>query len=60
MSDEPQGNLTLADYLAAGVEAPNWQDDPVPSLETWRRWRAAESAALAFKLARTTPSSSTP
>ena len=51
MSDVLPENLTPEDYRAAGVEAPNWREDPIPSLETWRRWRAAESAALAWKLA---------
>ena len=52
MSDDPRQHLTLADYSAAGVDPPNWQDDPVPSLQTWRRWQAAEHAALAHKLAK--------
>jgi len=49
--DQERDALTPADYAAAGVEAPDWANDPVPSMETWRRWRAAESAALAHKRA---------
>jgi hypothetical protein len=41
--------LTAADFAAAGVEPPNWAADPIPSLETWRRWRVAEERALAHK-----------
>ena len=33
--------LTPADYIAAGVQAPDWANDPFPSMETWRVWRAA-------------------
>jgi hypothetical protein len=43
--------LTPADYVAAGVEYPDWANDPVPSLETWRRWQAAQDKALAHKRA---------
>ena len=43
--------LTQADYSAAGVEWPNWADEPIPSLETWRRWQSAQNRALAFKRA---------
>jgi len=43
--------LTRADYAAAGVEWPNWEEDPVPSIETWRLWRRAQDAALAHKRA---------
>ncbi|MBI3439441.1 MAG: hypothetical protein HY054_12475 [Proteobacteria bacterium] len=46
--DQERATLTAADFAAAGVDAPNWTSDPVPSLETWRRWRAAEDQALAF------------
>jgi hypothetical protein len=53
MQDDLRLQLTPADYLAAGVEAPKWEDDPVPSLETWRRWQAADTAALAHKAAKT-------
>ncbi len=49
--DEQRRQLTLADYQAAGVDAPNWSDNPMPSLETWRGWRAAENRALEHKLA---------
>ncbi len=51
LDDKERDALTPADYLAAGVEAPGWKDDPIPSLETWRRWRAAEDRALAHKRA---------
>ena len=50
--DEERDALTPADYAAAGVEPPDWAHDPVPSMETWRRWQAAQNAALAFKRAR--------
>jgi hypothetical protein len=50
--DDERDALTLADYAAAGVEAPDWANDPMPSMDTWRRWQAAQSAALAFKRAR--------
>ena len=49
--DEERDALTPADYMAAGVEVPNWADDPIPSLETWRRWRDAQNQALAHKRA---------
>lgn len=49
--DEERAALTPADYAAAGVNAPNWADDPVPTLETWRRWQQAENEALAYKRA---------
>lgn len=49
--DEERDALTPADYVAAGVEVPNWTDDPVPTIETWRRWQAAQNAALAHKRA---------
>ena len=49
MHDDDRNALTPADFAAAGVEAPNWKADPVPSLETWRLWRAAEDKALAHK-----------
>ena len=51
--DRERAALTPQDYAAAGVEAPNWRDDPVPSIETWRAWEAAQNAALAFKRAST-------
>jgi hypothetical protein len=50
MIDE-RAALTPADFAAAGVEAPDWSGDPVPSLETWRLWRAAEDKALSLKRA---------
>jgi hypothetical protein len=49
--DKERGALTPADYVAAGVDVPNWADDPIPSLETWRRWQNAQNAALAHKRA---------
>lgn len=49
--DEERAALTPADYAAAGVEAPNWVEDPIPSLETWRLWQSAENQALAHKRA---------
>lgn len=49
MYDDERAALTAADFAAAGVEAPNWTEEPIPSLETWRRWRAAEDQALAYK-----------
>lgn len=49
--DQEREALTRDDYAAAGVEWPNWADDPVPSIETWRRWRRAQDAALAHKRA---------
>ncbi len=56
MHDDERNALTEADFVAAGVEAPNWKGDPIPSLETWRRWRAAEDQALAYKArARSSP-----
>lgn len=50
--DRERAALTPADYAAAGVEAPNWREDPVPSLETWRLWQAAQDKALACKRAK--------
>jgi hypothetical protein len=47
--DDERDALTVADFAAAGVEAPDWANDPIPSIETWRKWRAAEDAALALK-----------
>ncbi len=52
--DEQRQQLTPADYQAAGVDAPNWSEDPMPSLETWRLWRAAENRALEHKLSMVT------
>lgn len=49
MNYDDRAALTAADFAAAGVEAPNWNADPIPSLETWRRWKAAEDQALAHK-----------
>lgn len=49
--DRERAALTPADYVAAGVEAPNWRDDPIPSLETWRLWQTAQNTALAHKRA---------
>ena len=49
MHDSERNTLTAADFVAAGVAAPDWAADPIPSLETWRRWKAAEDKALAHK-----------
>lgn len=49
--DQERDALTAADYAAAGVEAPDWANDPMPSMETWRRWQAAQNTALAHKRA---------
>lgn len=49
--DDERDALTPADYAAAGVAAPDWANDPFPSIETWRTWRAAEDAVIAFKRA---------
>lgn len=51
LEDRERASLTSADYAAAGVEQPNWRDDPIPSLETWRVWQAAQDKALAHKRA---------
>ena len=50
--EDERDTLTPADYIAAGVAAPNWAGEPTPSLETWRLWRAAQDQALAHKRAR--------
>jgi hypothetical protein len=50
--DRERAALTPQDYAEAGVEAPNWREDPIPSLETWRLWQAAQDKALAFKRAK--------
>jgi hypothetical protein len=50
--DRERAALTPGDYAAAGVDAPNWRDDPIPSLETWKLWQAAQDKALAFKRAK--------
>ena len=49
MHDDERNALTAADFAAAGVAAPDWAGDPIPTLETWRRWKAAEDQALAHK-----------
>lgn len=49
--EKERAALTPADYLAAGVEVPNWLDEPIPSLETWRRWQNSQNRALAHKRA---------
>lgn len=49
--DEERDALTLADYAAAGVEPPDWANDPIPSMETWRTWQANQTKALAHKRA---------
>ena len=50
--DRERAALTPSDYAAAGVEQPNWRDDPIPSLETWRLWQTAQDKALAHKRAK--------
>jgi hypothetical protein len=52
LEDRERSALTPADYAAAGVDAPNWRDDPIPSLETWRLWQKAQDKALAYKRAK--------
>jgi hypothetical protein len=52
MSEDERSALTAEDFTAAGVDAPAWASDPIPSIETWRRWRAAEEKAQVHKLAR--------
>lgn len=52
LEDRERAALTPADYAAAGVEQPNWRDDPIPSLETWRLWQTAQDKALAYKRAK--------
>ncbi len=49
--DDERDALTAADYASAGVEAPDWANDPFPDMETWRKWQANQSKALAFKRA---------
>jgi hypothetical protein len=49
MYEDERVTLTVGDFAAAGVEAPRWNEEPIPSLETWRRWRAAEDQALAHR-----------
>ncbi|MGD9815280.1 MAG: hypothetical protein AB7Q23_08750 [Hyphomonadaceae bacterium] len=49
--ERDRAELTPADYAAAGVVPPNWQNDPIPSLETWRLWQKAQDTALAHKRA---------
>jgi hypothetical protein len=49
--DVERDALTAADYAAAGVEAPDWANDPFPDMETWRKWQASQNKALAFKRA---------
>jgi hypothetical protein len=50
--DVERDALTAADYVAAGVEQPDWANDPFPSMETWRTWKANQSKVLAFKRAK--------
>lgn len=49
--DDERDALTPADYAAAGVEPPDWANNPMPSIDTWRVWQANQSKALAFKRA---------
>lgn len=52
MQDLERDELVAEDFAAAGVEAPNWAGDPIPSLELWRQWREAEDRAIAHKRVR--------
>ncbi len=47
--ERERAELTPADYAAVGEEAPDWLNEPIPSLETWRRWQSAQDKALAHK-----------
>ncbi len=47
--DNERAELTEEDFVAAGVESPRRREGPIPSLETWRKWRAAEGTAIAHK-----------
>lgn len=49
--EQQRASLTHADYVAAGEEPPAWEDEPIPSLITWRRWQAAQDKTLAHKRA---------
>lgn len=51
VEEQERDALTPADYAAAGVEGPNWAEEPIPSIETWRRWQEAQTKALAHKRA---------
>jgi hypothetical protein len=49
MPNRERDALTTEDFVRAGVEAPDWASDPIPTLEVWRRWRDAEDKAMAHK-----------
>jgi hypothetical protein len=49
MPNRERDSLTTEDFELAGVEAPVWASDPIPTLEVWRRWREAEDKAIAHK-----------
>lgn len=49
MRDPERDALVESDFAAAGVTAPDWAADPIPTLEVWRRWREAEDKAMAHK-----------
>lgn len=49
--DDERDALTPADYAAAGVAPPDWANDPIPSIETWRVWQANQTKALEHKRA---------
>lgn len=51
MTEDERDALSPADFTAAGVIAPDWNGEPLPSLETWRAWRLAEQRAMAHKRA---------
>ena len=47
--EEERAALVPADYTDAGVVPPDWTNDPIPSLDTWRLWQTAQNKALAYK-----------
>ncbi|MEQ1491839.1 MAG: hypothetical protein ABL932_14950, partial [Terricaulis sp.] len=49
--DDERDALTPADYAAAGVAPPDWANDPVPAIETWRVWQSNQTKALEHKRA---------
>jgi|CXWL01.1.fsa_nt_gi hypothetical protein len=51
MTEDERAALSPEDFVAAGVVAPDWSGEPMPSLETWRAWRSAEQQAMAYKRA---------
>ncbi|MEQ1618197.1 MAG: hypothetical protein ABL883_07615 [Terricaulis sp.] len=59
MTEDERDALSPDDFKAAGVIAPDWNGEPVPSLETWRSWRLAEQQAMAHKRAHALTKAST-